>query len=97
MFFFLLDTLNRGSSQRIKKLLRITFSFSREEEMKLLPPAINFDALKAHVMTAMESATRHAVMNCRDLIGGDNRSHFESVKKSLVHLSAHAYGKFCCF
>ncbi|VDM79448.1 unnamed protein product [Strongylus vulgaris] len=28
--------------------------FTREEEMKLLPPAINFDALKAHVMAAME-------------------------------------------
>ncbi|KIH62211.1 RIH domain protein [Ancylostoma duodenale] len=58
--------------------------FSREEEMKLLPPAINFDALKAHVMTAMESATRHAVMNCRDLIGGDNRSHFELVKNTSL-------------
>ncbi|KAK6754198.1 hypothetical protein RB195_013289 [Necator americanus] len=55
--------------------------FSREEEMKLLPPAINFDALKAHVMSAMESATRHAVMNCRDLIGGDNCNHFEPLMK----------------
>ncbi|EPB70936.1 hypothetical protein ANCCEY_09971 [Ancylostoma ceylanicum] len=64
-----------------EKLPYTTFSFSREEEMKLLPPAINFDALKAHVMTAMESATRHAVMNCRDLIGGDNRSHFEPLLK----------------
>ncbi|KJH53391.1 hypothetical protein DICVIV_00329 [Dictyocaulus viviparus] len=49
--------------------------------MKLLPPALNFDALKAHVMNAMESATRHAVMNCRDLIGGDNRNHFEPLLK----------------
>ncbi|KHJ88239.1 hypothetical protein OESDEN_11971 [Oesophagostomum dentatum] len=49
--------------------------------MKLLPPAINFDAVKAHVMCAMESATRHAVMNCRDLIGGDNRNHFEPLLK----------------
>ncbi|KAK6049513.1 hypothetical protein COOONC_12982 [Cooperia oncophora] len=57
------------------------FRFTRDEEMKLLPPAINFDALKAHVMSAMESATRHAVMNCRDLIGGDNRSHFEPLMK----------------
>ncbi|XGW02944.1 hypothetical protein V3C99_014731 [Haemonchus contortus] len=55
--------------------------FSRDEEMKLLPPAINFDALKAYVMSAMESATRHAVMNCRDLIGGDNRNHFEPLMK----------------
>ncbi|VDO40895.1 unnamed protein product [Haemonchus placei] len=57
------------------------FRFSRDEEMKLLPPAINFDALKAYVMSAMESATRHAVMNCRDLIGGDNRNHFEPLMK----------------
>ncbi|KAJ1347271.1 hypothetical protein KIN20_002292 [Parelaphostrongylus tenuis] len=55
--------------------------FTHEEEMKLLPPAFNFDALKAHVMNAMESATRHAVMNCRDLIGGNNRNHFEPLLK----------------
>ncbi|VDM52160.1 unnamed protein product [Angiostrongylus costaricensis] len=56
-------------------------NFTQEEEMKLLPPAVNFDALKAHVMNAMESATRHAVMNCRDLIGGNNRNHFEPLLK----------------
>uniref|UniRef100_A0A158P902 Ryanodine receptor 44F n=1 Tax=Angiostrongylus cantonensis TaxID=6313 RepID=A0A158P902_ANGCA len=56
-------------------------NFTQEEEMKLLPPAVNFDALKAHVMSAMESATRHAVMNCRDLIGGNNRNHFEPLLK----------------
>ncbi|WKY02530.1 hypothetical protein Q1695_016085 [Nippostrongylus brasiliensis] len=55
--------------------------FTRDEEMKLLPPAVNFDALKTHVMSAMESATRHAVMNCRDLIGGDCRNHFEPLMK----------------
>ncbi|VDL84147.1 unnamed protein product [Nippostrongylus brasiliensis] len=49
--------------------------------MKLLPPSVNFDALKTHVMSAMESATRHAVMNCRDLIGGDCRNHFEPLMK----------------
>uniref|UniRef100_A0A1I7XMG4 B30.2/SPRY domain-containing protein n=1 Tax=Heterorhabditis bacteriophora TaxID=37862 RepID=A0A1I7XMG4_HETBA len=55
--------------------------FNRDEEMKLLPPTISFDALKSHVMSAMESATRHAVMNCRDLIGGNNLNHFEPLLK----------------
>ncbi|MFH4985026.1 hypothetical protein AB6A40_011735, partial [Gnathostoma spinigerum] len=34
-----------------------------------------------HAMVALRSATEHAVINCRDLIGGDNRSHFEPLLK----------------
>lgn len=55
--------------------------FTRDEEMKLLPPSFNFNALKNHVMSELQSATEHAVMNCRDLIGGDNLNHFEPLLK----------------
>ncbi|KAK0411652.1 hypothetical protein QR680_005766 [Steinernema hermaphroditum] len=55
--------------------------FGRDAEMKLLPPAINFEALKNHVMVAFMNATEHAVMNCRDLIGGNNLNHFEPLMK----------------
>jgi hypothetical protein len=50
---------------------------TKEMELKLMPPAINFELLKVHVTYALSSATEHAVLNCRDLIGGDNRNHFE--------------------
>uniref|UniRef100_A0A1I7Z2U2 B30.2/SPRY domain-containing protein n=1 Tax=Steinernema glaseri TaxID=37863 RepID=A0A1I7Z2U2_9BILA len=56
-------------------------AFHRDAEMKLLPPAINFEALKNHVMVAFMSATEHAVINCRDLIGGSNLNHFEPLLK----------------
>ncbi|CAB3399073.1 unnamed protein product [Caenorhabditis bovis] len=59
---------------------------SRDDEMKLLPPAIDFDALKKHVMESLKSATHHAVMNCRDLIGGDNTNHFEPLFKLFDNL-----------
>ncbi|VDK52636.1 unnamed protein product [Gongylonema pulchrum] len=51
--------------------------FGKDADLKLLPPAFNFAALKAHVMAALCSATEHAVMNCRDLIGGNSLNHFE--------------------
>ncbi|CAI4225083.1 unnamed protein product [Auanema sp. JU1783] len=54
---------------------------NREEEMKLLPPSVNFDSLKSHVMEALQITTHHAVMNCRDLIGGSNLTHFEPLFK----------------
>ncbi|CAJ0581879.1 unnamed protein product, partial [Mesorhabditis spiculigera] len=54
---------------------------TRDDEMKLMAPQINLDALKNHVITALRSATEHAVMNCRDLIGGDNLHHFEPLLK----------------
>ncbi|CAD6199567.1 unnamed protein product [Caenorhabditis auriculariae] len=57
-----------------------------DDETKLLPPSINFDALKSHVMESLQSATQHAVMNCRDLIGGDNTNHFEPLMKLFDHL-----------
>uniref|UniRef100_A0A914X500 RIH domain-containing protein n=1 Tax=Plectus sambesii TaxID=2011161 RepID=A0A914X500_9BILA len=53
----------------------------REAETKLQPPAFNFAALKTHVMGALVDATQRAVMNCRDLIGGDNLNHFEPLLK----------------
>lgn len=53
------------------------FSISREDEMKLLPPQLNFEALKNVVMTEFRAATENAVMSCRDLIGGSNLDHFE--------------------
>uniref|UniRef100_A0A8R1HP75 Ryanodine receptor n=2 Tax=Caenorhabditis japonica TaxID=281687 RepID=A0A8R1HP75_CAEJA len=59
---------------------------SREDEMKLLPPSVDFDALKKHVMDSLRSATHHAVMNCRDLIGGDNTNHFEPLFKLFDQL-----------
>ena len=55
--------------------------FNKDEETKLLPPAFDFDDLKAYVMEAMHTATRHAVINCRDLIGGSNLTHFEPLLK----------------
>ncbi|CAJ0957143.1 unnamed protein product, partial [Mesorhabditis belari] len=60
-------------------------SVAREEEMRLLTPQINLDALKNHVITALRSATEHAVLNCRDLIGDEigasNLNHFEPLLK----------------
>ena len=52
-----------------------------EMETKLLPPTINLDALKLHVMAAMRNTTENAVMSCRDLIGGNSCNHFEPVLK----------------
>ncbi|VDK67237.1 unnamed protein product [Onchocerca ochengi] len=52
-----------------------------DAESKLLPPAFNFTALKTHVMSALSSATEHAVINCRDLIGGNCLNHFEPLFK----------------
>uniref|UniRef100_A0A9J2Q184 Uncharacterized protein n=1 Tax=Ascaris lumbricoides TaxID=6252 RepID=A0A9J2Q184_ASCLU len=49
--------------------------------MNLLPPQFNFAALKTYVMSALKSATEHAVINCRDLIGGNNLNHFEPLFK----------------
>lgn len=48
-----------------------------DAESRLQPPAFNFDVLKTHVMSALSSATEHAVINCRDLIGGNCLNHFE--------------------
>ncbi|CAI5451931.1 unnamed protein product [Caenorhabditis angaria] len=59
---------------------------SRDDEMKLHSPSVNFEALKKHVMEALKSETHHAVMNCRDLIGGDNTNHFEPLLKLFDHL-----------
>lgn len=67
--------LSNMSSEPVKS------HFTRDEEMKLLPPHFNFNALKNHVMSELQSATEHAVMNCRDLIGGDNLNHFEPLLK----------------
>ncbi|KAI6237110.1 hypothetical protein M3Y95_00230500 [Aphelenchoides besseyi] len=53
----------------------------RDEENRILPPALNFEALKNQVMVAFRSATENAVMNCRDLIGGNNLNHFEPLFK----------------
>ncbi|KAM3723537.1 Ryanodine receptor [Dirofilaria immitis] len=55
--------------------------FGTDAELKLLPPAFNFAALKTHVMLALSSATEHAVINCRDLIGGNCLNHFEPLFK----------------
>lgn len=55
------------------------FSFKNDTDTKLLAPTFNFEALKSHVTSSLISATEHAVMNCRDLIGGCNSSHFEFV------------------
>ncbi|EJD76290.1 ryanodine Receptor TM 4-6 family protein [Loa loa] len=55
--------------------------FGKDAESKLLPPALNFAALKAHVMSALSSATEHAVISCRDLIGGNCLNHFEPLFK----------------
>ncbi|VDN03294.1 unnamed protein product [Thelazia callipaeda] len=55
--------------------------FGKDVELKLLPPAFNFAALKAYVMSALSSATKHAVINCRDLIGGNCLNHFEPLFK----------------
>uniref|UniRef100_A0A914Z1U8 RIH domain-containing protein n=1 Tax=Panagrolaimus superbus TaxID=310955 RepID=A0A914Z1U8_9BILA len=54
---------------------------TKDMEMKLLPPKINFEALKLHVMTAIRNTTDNAVMSCRDLIGGNNCNHFEPLLK----------------
>ncbi|KAK6101668.1 RIH domain family protein [Brugia pahangi] len=56
-------------------------NFGMDTESKLLPPAFNFVALKAHVMSALSSATEHAVISCRDLIGGNCLNHFEPLFK----------------
>ncbi|KHN75295.1 Ryanodine receptor 44F [Toxocara canis] len=55
--------------------------FGRDDEMRLLSPQFNFAALKAHVMSALKSAIEHAVINCRDLIGGNDLNHFEPLFK----------------
>ncbi|CAG9530378.1 unnamed protein product [Cercopithifilaria johnstoni] len=55
--------------------------FGMDAESKLQPPAINFAALKTHVMSALSSAIEHAVINCRDLIGGNCSNHFEPLFK----------------
>ncbi|TKR86982.1 hypothetical protein L596_011471 [Steinernema carpocapsae] len=73
-----------GSTVSIRPIMKsedVRKSFYRDAEMKLLPPAINFEALKNHVMVAFMGATEHAVLNCRDLIGGDNLNHFEPLMK----------------
>ncbi|UMM36210.1 hypothetical protein L5515_008471 [Caenorhabditis briggsae] len=72
--------LSQMAAEPVKKHI------SREEEMKLLPPSVDFDALKKHVMESLQSATHHAVMNCRDLIGGDNTNHFEPLFKLFDQL-----------
>ncbi|EGT37287.1 hypothetical protein CAEBREN_31615 [Caenorhabditis brenneri] len=72
--------LSQMASEPVKKHV------SREDEMKLLPPSVDFDALKKHVMESLQSATHHAVMNCRDLIGGDNTNHFEPLFKLFDQL-----------
>ncbi|GMS80971.1 hypothetical protein PENTCL1PPCAC_3146, partial [Pristionchus entomophagus] len=53
----------------------------KEDDMKLLPPSIDLAVLKNHVVFSMTMATKHAVMNCRDLIGGTNLNHFEPLLK----------------
>ncbi|GMR59737.1 hypothetical protein PMAYCL1PPCAC_29932, partial [Pristionchus mayeri] len=53
----------------------------KEEDMRLLPPSIDLALLKNHVVASMTMATKHAVMNCRDLIGGSNLNHFEPLLK----------------
>ncbi|KAL4003146.1 RIH domain family protein [Acanthocheilonema viteae] len=55
--------------------------FEMDTELKLQPPMFNFAALKTHVMLALSSATEHAVINCRDLIGGNCLNHFEPLFK----------------
>uniref|UniRef100_A0AC34QR18 Ryanodine receptor n=1 Tax=Panagrolaimus sp. JU765 TaxID=591449 RepID=A0AC34QR18_9BILA len=59
---------------------------TKEMEMKLLPPELNFEALKNHVMAAVKNCTENAVMACRDLIGGNNLNHFEPLLKLFDHL-----------
>ena len=58
----------------------------RYEEKDLLPPGFNFLALKNHVMEALEDGTCRVVMNCRDLIGGNNLNHFEPLLKLFDQL-----------
>uniref|UniRef100_A0A914BY34 Uncharacterized protein n=1 Tax=Acrobeloides nanus TaxID=290746 RepID=A0A914BY34_9BILA len=54
--------------------------------MKLLPPQLNFESLKNQIMAAFRLTTENAVMNCRDLIGGDNLNHFEPLLKLFDNL-----------
>uniref|UniRef100_A0A0N5AR96 Ryanodine receptor n=1 Tax=Syphacia muris TaxID=451379 RepID=A0A0N5AR96_9BILA len=55
--------------------------FNKEMDLNLQSPSFNFQSLKAHVIYALKNATQHAVMNCRDLIGGSNLTHFEPLLK----------------
>ncbi|KAE9549703.1 hypothetical protein FO519_007091 [Halicephalobus sp. NKZ332] len=61
-------------------------SVTKDMEMKLLPPELNFESLKNHVMMAMRNCTENAVMSCRDLIGGNNLNHFEPLLKLFDNL-----------
>uniref|UniRef100_A0A0N4ZPH7 Ryanodine receptor 44F n=1 Tax=Parastrongyloides trichosuri TaxID=131310 RepID=A0A0N4ZPH7_PARTI len=61
-------------------------SFTKDSQVKLLPPSFNFNALKNYVMSAFGEAMHHAVMNCRDLIGGNNLDHFEPLFKLFDNL-----------
>ena len=67
-------------SEAVKKTV------TKDMEMKLLPPELNFEALKNHVMAAVKNCTENAVMSCRDLIGGNNLDHFEPLLKLFDHL-----------
>lgn len=60
--------------------------FTKDSQVKLLPPSFNFNSLKNYVMSAFGEAMHHAVMNCRDLIGGNNSDHFEPLFKLFDHL-----------
>ena len=53
------------------------YSFNKDFDLNLHSPTFNFQSLKVHVMYALKNATQNAVMNCRDLIGGSNLTHFE--------------------
>uniref|UniRef100_A0A1I7RX29 MIR domain-containing protein n=1 Tax=Bursaphelenchus xylophilus TaxID=6326 RepID=A0A1I7RX29_BURXY len=65
----------------VMKYEEIRSDFSQDDEERILPPALNFESLKNQVMIAFRGATENAVMNCRDLIGGDNLNHFEPLLK----------------
>lgn len=60
------------------------YTIPREQELKLQPPAFNFEALKNYVMEGLTDCTIRAVLNCRDLIGGDTFYHFELAQISIT-------------
>uniref|UniRef100_A0A915B3X3 Ryanodine receptor n=2 Tax=Parascaris TaxID=6254 RepID=A0A915B3X3_PARUN len=73
-----------GESVSIRPVMacsEVQTNFGHDDDMNLLPPQFNFAALKTYVMSALKGATEHAVVNCRDLIGGNNLSHFEPLFK----------------